>query len=87
MKSSVALGSTHVGLGELVWRQLSRKASGIRHMMARHRAYAALASLDDRTLEDIGIQRDRIWDVVDEALRHDADKPRAERAGRRSIAA
>ena len=68
MKTSVAIGTTQAGLGELVWRQISNTVAEIRHGIARQRAYRALASLDDRTLADIGVERERIWEVIDDTL-------------------
>ena len=71
MKTSIAFGTAPEGLGEIIWRQISRIASGIRHAAARQRAYEALAVLDDRTLEDIGVPRAQIWEVVDRTVGSD----------------
>lgn len=79
MKTSIALGTTQMGLGELAWRQIGRFVAEIRHTRARHKAYASLAALDDRTLRDIGIERSKIWDAVDDAL---GDEPAALREAR-----
>ena len=74
MKTSIAFGTTQMGLGELVWRQIGRFVAETRHARARHKAYASLAALDDRTLRDIGIERSEIWGAVDAAL---GDEPAA----------
>ena len=89
MKTSIALGTTQAGLGELVWRHISTTVAEIRHGLLRHRAYKALASLDDRTLADIGVERGRIWEVVDETLGREPASLREGRGSRakRSIAA
>lgn len=89
MKTSVALGTSQAGLGEIVWRQISSTVAEIRHGIARHRAYRALAALDDRTLEDIGVEREHIWAVVDNVLGQEpARSTTTERkSGDRAIAA
>ena len=84
MKTSIAYGTTQVGTGELIWRQLSHFAAEIRRARTRRRAYNALFALDDRTLRDIGVDRDQIWDAVDKALGTEAP---VGRDGRKSIAA
>lgn len=77
MKTSIAFGTTQMGLGELAWRQLGRFVAEIRRAHARRKAYAVLAALDDRTLNDIGIARSEIEQAVDKAL---GAKPAARRA-------
>ena len=84
MKTSIAHGTTQAGFSELAWRQMSHIVAEIRHARTRRRAYNTLAALDDRTLRDIGVDRDRIWEAVDKAL---ANQPDAAPAVRRSIAA
>ena len=84
MKTSIAYGTTQLGTGEIIWRQLSRYATEFRRARSRRRAYNALAALDDRTLCDIGVERNRIWEAVDAALEQ---QPSDGRASRRSLAA
>lgn len=79
MKTSIALGTTQMGLGELAWRQAGRFVAEVRHARARHKAHACLAALDDRTLRDIGIERSELWRAVDAAL---GDEPPALREAR-----
>jgi len=68
MKTSIAFGTTQMGLGEMAWRHIGRFVAEFRHARARQKAYASLAALDDRTLRDIGVERDKIWGAVDAAL-------------------
>ena len=84
MKTSIAHGTTQLGFGELAWRQMSHIVAEFRHARTRRRAYNTLASLDDRTLRDIGVDRDHIWDAVDKAL---ASQPDSAPTVRRSMAA
>lgn len=89
MKTSIAIGTTRAGLGEMAWRRLSRAAADIRRAYARRKACRALAALDDRTLRDIGIERNDIDSAVDAALAKQSAALRGVHlpAGRRSIAA
>lgn len=48
--------------------RLDRLLAELRHQRARRSAYRALAALDDRTLQDIGIARHDIWSAIDTAL-------------------
>lgn len=48
--------------------RLGALTAALRRRHDRRAAYRALAALDDRTLQDIGIARENIWTVVDSAL-------------------
>ncbi len=52
---------------------LHRLAASVADWRQRQRAYAELASLDDRSLADIGITRSEIPYVLSHAARHQAE--------------
>ena len=45
--------------------RVSKLVAEVRLQRARYRAYQTLNDLSDRTLNDIGIERGRIWEVID----------------------
>lgn len=57
----------------LLGKMLHRLAASVADWRQRQRAYAELASLDDRSLADIGITRSEIPYVLSHAAQHPAE--------------
>lgn len=68
MTTYVLLHPVQRRLGHRLMQMLRREIAHLREQRARRAAYRALAALDDRTLQDIGIPRQEIWSAVDAAF-------------------